>query len=368
MSQCRPRVLMLSVRADHGGGPEHLLQLTRALGRDCDVFIACPRELPYWPRFEAAVGSGRMLELPHRALTVAAVAAVIRLIRDQRIGIVHGHGRGAGIYARLAALITGRACMHTYHGLFYRDYPQPKRLIALTIEALLGRLTAATIAVSAGEAELARGWRLTAPSALVTIPNGVVIPPPPGGQRPSAPYPVVMMTRFNHQKRTDFIFPIMEELRRLGRLDDFRFVVLGDGGERPALLSRCRDQGWDRWLRMPGAVDDPAPHLDAAFAYLSTSRVEGLPLSLLEALAHGVPVVATDVVGNRDILAQGPVGFGYGLDDCAAAAGHLVALADDPELWRRTSESARAVAETTYSVGRMAAEVLTLYRRLARMD
>jgi glycosyltransferase involved in cell wall biosynthesis len=101
-----------------------------------------------------------------------------------------------------------------------------------------------------------------------------------------------------------------------------------------------------------------------AFCLLSTSRWEGLPLALLEAMAVGVPVVATDVVGNRDAVDPGKSGFLFDLARPVDAARHLLALSRSRDQWHAQSEAARARAESEFSETRMAERTLGMYREI----
>ncbi len=94
---------------------------------------------------------------------------------------------------------------------------------------------------------------------------------------------------------------------------------------------------------------------------ISTSRWEGLPLALLEAMAHGVPVIATDVDGNRDAVATDVNGVLFKLSEPAGAAAALSRLADDPEYWRKLSAAGRRRAEQEFSAQGMVDATFALY-------
>jgi glycosyltransferase involved in cell wall biosynthesis len=177
-----------------------------------------------------------------------------------------------------------------------------------------------------------------------------------------------MMTRYDHQKHAEFVLDIAESLRGQCALERFRFELLGTGPGAAMLATTIHIHGLERAVRMFGAVDDPERYLHGALAYLSTSRWEGLPLAVLEAMAHGVPVVATNVVGNRDAVINGTTGFLYDPRDPDAAAAALMALASQPELRSRTSAAARTKAVEWYSADRMSREIVACYRALLKQN
>lgn len=112
---------------------------------------------------------------------------------------------------------------------------------------------------------------------------------------------------------------------------------------------------------MQGAVSNPGDYLQTAFCYLSTSRWEGMPMAVLEAMAAGLPVVATDVVGNNDVVVHGKMGFLYDEHKADAAARHIIALADDADLWLRLSQASRTQTCERFGAERMAEETAALY-------
>ena len=140
----------------------------------------------------------------------------------------------------------------------------------------------------------------------------------------------------------------------MGRLDAFEFILLGDGPGRAEFEAGVASRGLGQWVKVIGAVANPAPISASAFCFVSTSRWEGLPLALLEAMARGVPVIASDVPGNQDAVTDHETGFLYDLGEPAVAAQRLVQLAHYPILWKQMVRAARQRAEGEFSVEAMA--------------
>ena len=359
------KVLMITGRADFGGGPEHVYQLAKAIGRSTEVYLACPREEPYWSRYESVVGPERMLEIPHRRVTPRAFSGLVRFIREQEIDIVHAHGRAAGIFARPAALLAGVRCFYTPHG--GTPIISPRTFFYAVVEFILSTITQGLIAVSGTEAQALKGL-CALRGRLAVIQNGVEIPPTLKSpeSRLSGPLKVVHVTRFVFQKNSGMLIDVMAALREKGALEGFEFVILGDGPGRAEFEAALAERGLADYVKLAGAVKNPGDYMGGAFCFLSTSRWEGLPLALLEAMARGVPSVATDVAGNKDAVTDRETGFLYELGDPTSAAQRLVELARQPALWKRMVRAARQKAEDQFSVQAMAEATLRLYTRANR--
>ena len=114
-----------------------------------------------------------------------------------------------------------------------------------------------------------------------------------------------------------------------------------------------------------GFIEEIANEFDNAHCYISTSKMEGLPLSVLSAMAYGLPVVASNVTGNIDIVKDNRNGYLFELDEPAAAAKALYLLYSDSDLFGVLSANARETVIENYNADRMADETLEQYRILS---
>ncbi|HEY8487907.1 MAG TPA: glycosyltransferase, partial [Thermaerobacter sp.] len=245
-------------------------------------------------------------------------------------------------------------------------------------ERLLSPLAAAVITVSAHDYREGLRHGLFDPRRAVVIPNGVADPrqakPGPGGGSPSSStLRIVMVARFEPPKDHATLLRAVALLDGHGHLVDGRgplghpnhdWVVelAGDGPALPEAVALARRMGIDHRVRFRGACPHGAGAFqDAAVAVLCTRR-EGLPLTVLEAMAAGVPVVATAVGGVPEAVRHGVTGFLVPPGDPAAVARYLATLLADPALRRRMGAAARARYEAHYTVDRMVAATLAVYR------
>jgi len=142
------------------------------------------------------------------------------------------------------------------------------------------------------------------------------------------------------------------------------FVIVGDGELRTSLEQRAVDLGLAGAVRFLGWRAD----IDRLYADIDvvvlTSRNEGSPVALIEAMAAGVPVVSTEVGGVADVVQHGATGLLAPMDDDAALARHVVTLLGDRDLGRRMGQRGRAIVAATYSADRLVSDIEALYEEL----
>ena len=145
---------------------------------------------------------------------------------------------------------------------------------------------------------------------------------------------------------------------------DAVLCMVGDGPDRERLEQLAHDLGIARSTYFVGYQEEVAGYYRLFDAFLLPSVNEGTPVSAIEALASGTPVVATRVGGVPDVVRDGIDGFLVEPGDTGAAANRLAELALDPDLRARLGESGRAYVRTRYSVDRLVDDIDRLYRSL----
>jgi glycosyltransferase involved in cell wall biosynthesis len=354
-------ILFISLRADFGGGPEHLWRLLKHLSPNIRASVACPDEYPYYDRYSRIVGERNMLCVPHRRFTPATFWRLLHFCRKQGVCALHSHGKGAGLYARLLSAASGLPCIHTFHGVHTTLYsPAQKMLYRLYERYCMGIFTSAAITVSEGEQRQILDEGLLPAAKLRLIPNGVDIPDRVAALPASPPYTIVQLSRCDYQKNSAFLVDILDALKERGRLRDFRCVLVGDGEEKTCVEALAREHGLESVLACVCATPEPQKYFAGALCYVSTSRWEGMPLAVLEAMAHGLPAVCSDVVGNRDAVIHGKTGFLYTEGDAAAAAAALIRLSDDPMLCKSMGDAAREHVRNKHDARKMAEATFAL--------
>ena len=203
------------------------------------------------------------------------------------------------------------------------------------------------------------------------IPNGVAIPQPPATTRrqllaelglPQQSRLIGLVGRLWPQKRVkDAIWAA--DLLKVIR-SDVHLLVIGDGPQRDRLLhfrDQCRIGDKVHFLGVRGDVPRLLPHFDVLW---STSGYEGQSNVILEAMAAGVPVVATDIPGTRELVSSGTTGYLVPVGDRAGFAKYADRLLNDAALAARVSAAARDRAEREFSIERMIERHVELYREI----
>ncbi len=362
------KILLITVRADFGGGPEHIYNLIKNLPEEIKFFIASPKDYPYWGKFSQILTNNLMIEIPHRKFSLNSLIHLIKFIRNENIDIIHSHGKGAGIYSRLLSLFTHKKCIHTFHGFHIDVYNNLQKRLYISLEKILSIFTTKIISVSKSEFEQLKKNNIAKRSKFVLIENGIKIPDETIKEETifNNKLNVLTITRFNYQKNTELLIPIIIYLKEKKELDNFHFYILGSGKEENQFISKIEKINLQNLITLVGFTEETQKYFLNTFCYISTSRWEGLSLALLEAMSFGIPIIATDVVGNRDIIIHNENGFLFSLDKPEEAGEYLIKLKNDLNLWKRFSINSRKLVQDRFKVQKMREETFNLYKQLLK--
>ncbi len=139
-----------------------------------------------------------------------------------------------------------------------------------------------------------------------------------------------------------------------------KLEIYGDGVLRADLQAQIKRLGLSNSIKLPGQTDDVARHLAAADVFILSSRSEGLPIALLEAMSAGLPCIATQVEGVDEVLTEGKHGLTVPVENPEALAQAILQLLRDPEARKRMGAAARVHVSKQYTVDRMCGQYLEL--------
>ena len=385
-AQPRVRVLRIISRMNVGGPALHALLLNERLDPS---------------RYESRLAAGQVGEAegdylalhgadPERFVSIPALGreveggrdwtafwALVRLMRSFRPHVVHTHTAKAGAVGRTAALLAWPrrpVVVHTFHGHVLRGYfGTGGTLVFRAIETLLARASDRLIAVSPEVRDELVALHVAPRERFSVVRLGIELEPrvrfdgdPAEVRRrhgiPEGKFVVGWFGRMTAVKRTDDLLTMLAGVRERGV--DALLLLVGDGDDRERLEQRAHDLGLARSCLFLGYQEDVAPWYAICDAVVLTSASEGTPVTIIEALAAGRPVVATKVGGVPDVVDEGETGFLVRPHDTHALAERLEILAGDPVRRRAMGDLGRARMLERYAVERLVEDVDALYREL----
>lgn len=384
MPEARIRVVRIIARLNIGGPAIHATLLHERLNRQ---------------RFQSTLvtgteeaGEGNYLELHGRTADVEIIPDLgreIRPLRDvqtlwrlvalmRRIKphVVHTHTAKAGAVGRAAAILAGvPIVVHTYHGHVLRGYFSPAKTgVYRAIERGLARRTDRLLAVTTRVRDELVALGVGQAAQYRAVPLGFDLAPLLVAERRrgelraelglgDAPL-IGIVARLAPIKAHEVFLSAAATVRQ--QVPAARFLIVGDGELRALLEQQTAALGLTDAVRFLGWRAD----IDRLYADIDvvalTSRNEGSPVALIEAMASGVPVVSTDVGGVADVVEHGVSGLLAPMDDAAGIAGHILTLLADPGMRHAMGVRGRTKVAATYDAARLVTDIEALYEDLVR--
>jgi glycosyltransferase involved in cell wall biosynthesis len=379
------RVARVIARLNIGGPAQHVTLLTAGLDRVRFVTtlitgVVGEREGDFT---EAARARGvEPVVIPElgRAIRptrdLVALCKLVRLFRRLRPDIVHTHTAKAGALGRLAARVAGvPVTVHTFHGHVLEGYFSPAATRAfLAIERWLARGTDRLVTVSPRLRAQLLAMGIGRPDQVEVVPLGLDLGRFRRGLGASAPAlraslglapgtPLLgSVGRLVPIKDHPTLFRAVAQLESDG--EAAHLVVVGDGEDRPALAQLAQALGVSARVHFLGWRADLETILNELDVVICSSRNEGTPVALIEAMAAGVAVLSTEVGGVADLVTHGETGWLVPPGDPSAMAGAIRHLLAEPSLRARLAAAGRRVALDRHDVTRLIARIERLYTGL----
>ena len=283
------------------------------------------------------------------------VRTLARMLRDEQINVVHTHNTYAHFIGSAAAKLAGiRAVINTQHGRGCGDHWKDRLLFRIA-----NRFAFRIVGVSEDATRLCRLQDTKSASKMCCIWNGIDV----GRFAFAGPIdqPVaVSVARLSPEK--DFPTLLQAVPLVLQRVPDFRLRIVGEGSERPRMEQLIRELRIENHVTLVGASDDVPGELRRAGFYVASSRKEGVSLTLLEAMAIGLPVVTTDVGGNPEVVEDGITGRLVPSGNPQELATAIVRMCDEQSNWQSMGRAGRRRVEANFDITRMIEAYENLYR------
>ncbi len=355
------RILYVITRSELGGAQAVVLTYLQALETYASLALATGEE--GFLADEARALGVPVFVLPALVAPIAprldcrALCGLYKLIREYQPDLVHAHSSKAGLLARLAARMAGVPSVFTAHGFAFTGNARLlRKAIAIPSEWLGARLGDSLIAVSDYDRALGARYRILPKGQINVVHNGL-----PDGSflaRPAegATVNILMVARFAPPKDH------LSVLRALaGMHNDFKLWFVGEGLTVPQVRTEVLRLGFGDRVVFLGARNEVPELLSKAHIFVLASDYEGLPISILEAMRAGLPVVASDVGGVPECVHHDQTGFLVPRSDVNRLRESLGRLIASPILRERMGQAGRKLFQQQFTAPRMIRETLSIY-------
>jgi glycosyltransferase involved in cell wall biosynthesis len=353
------RILQLKTSAVRGGAETLVWEFTRgATARGHDVLTVFSEAGWLSDAFAEAGLPARMLPLSSAA-GAARVPTLVRLIRKWRPDVVLCHGARVNLFGAMAARLAGTPSVSVEHNVdgWREAKPGLNRL-----DRICAGWNTHRIAVSRAVGAMLRERRIMPEGKVTVIPNAVDVG---AGERLRVPreearrrfglaeddFVLVTVARLSSQKGHVFLLDALRTL--VPEFPNLRLLCLGDGELRAELAAKTHAAGLDAHVCFAGALPGVVGLLPAYDLFVLPSLWEGMPLALIEALAAGLPVLATAVAGTPEVVTSEHTGLLVPPGDAGALAEGIRRLLRDPDLRARLATAGQAHARREFHIDTM---------------
>lgn len=366
------RVLQVIPQLSSGGAERFLLTLMRTLDPAvCSAKLCVLGSINRFPERAEFVEKTKFLHYGGSNRDIAGLWRCVRrvrqMIRAWRADIVHSHLWPA---ARVAALaVRGTGARHVVHIQDTRPWVAARdvrsQLTRFVTRRVLRGSRPEYVAVSRAARTFNCGPLGITSDEVAVIPNAVdtgEFYPAESGRRTSGRLRIGVAARLSEEKGHIHLLKAFQTI--VEREIDAELLLAGEGGLRESLEALSRELGLSERVQFLGLVRDMSEFLRSIdISVLPSVEAEGLPLTILEAMATGLPVLATDVAGAGEVIEAEVNGLIVPPRDAAALAGSLQRLTQEADLRRKLGRAAAATAREQYSFDAIARQVEVVYRR-----
>jgi glycosyltransferase involved in cell wall biosynthesis len=362
------RIAIVIGSLGRGGSERQIVKLVRAAHPNyARVLVICLGEEGVLANEVRAVGA-RVVALGFNGVRMSSIGPLLRLLRvlrRERPDVVYAFLFWGYSLAVPASRLVTPSSVRVAARRSLPEYDRPAHSLLLPLRALADRFADAVVANSDAVGE---GWVDANPalaSKMRVIANGIEVAPEvrvrrvSGRECPTVICVANLIAYKGHQTLLEAAAVVARRTR------EWSLLLVGDGPERAAIEREIERLRLGDLVTVLGYRDDVDELLDEADLAVLPSYTEGLPNAVLEAMAHGLPVVATDVGGTASLV-ETDVGIVVPARDHTALAEALRAMLGNPERRRRAGRKGRALVDARYGVARMRDETLALFRELTR--
>jgi glycosyltransferase involved in cell wall biosynthesis len=356
-----------------GGLQQVIVNICRSINRDLfNVSVLCLRDLgEFTPEVENLGINVFFLPQKEKGTDYLSFLNVAKILRQKKVDVIHTHNTQPFVDGTIGALLSGRKIriIHTDHA---RDFPDKKRY--MFAEWLMSHFAYKVVGVSDHTTRNLMTYEKISSKKLITIPNGidgskynVTINKSEKrkqlGIRETGPV-IGLGVRLSEQKGITYLIHAMPSI--IERFPDISLIIAGKGELEDQLKNEAKELGVNRNVFFVGPRLDMPELLNLFDIYVLPSLWEGLPMVILEAMAAGCPVLATDVGGNSTAIQNGYNGSLVMAKDPSVLTEEIIKLLSDEDIRKKYSGNAKEIFLQKYHSNVMTREYEQLYQGKGR--
>lgn len=362
----KKKIIHVTVRADYGGAPNYINTMINNTSQKFDIYLACPKDEPYYNIWKENKRVKGICILPHRKFSVTHFISLVKFVKKNKIQLFQANGKGAGSYRFIKLFYNKLKVLYAYRGFHIYTYSPFKLKLYCTYERLMTLFTDKVINVSIGEQTQCIKHKVLTPTLSAQIYNGIT----PLKRKENTVlkekyknnFVIATLSRFDVQKNMQLMYKIAYNLKEYTNI---KFIWIGDGEDKPILEAKAKKDNLKN-IDFVGFKnhDEIAELFTITNLYLTTARWEGLPFALVEASSIGLPIVATDVVGNNEVCLNKQNGILYPSENATKGTEAILTLYNDQKLLKEYSKNSLSIFNNLFTVQQMVGNHEKLYEQI----
>jgi len=349
-----------------GGAQKHVIDLcTRLHSQNNEVTVLTGSEGILTSQLESAGIPCEVLNHLKRPISpiqdIQFYRELKKRLKELAPDIVAAHSSKAGIVSRLVCNSLGIPNTFTVHGWSFADgVPYLRRRMFIGIEKIVGKFSDQLITVSEADRELGLKYGIVSPDKITTVHNGVLpanIAISPKKLAEDVPLKMVMVARFQAQKDHATLVKSLASLKHL----NWQLTFLGDGDKEEEIKMLVEKNDLSEKISFEGSVNNVYDYLEQSNLFLLITNWEGFPLTILEGMAHALPVIASDVGGVKEAIQEGQNGFTVPRGDIQKLKEKIQLLCEDKNLYEQMSEKSFVMYNENYTLQKMCEKIFKIY-------
>lgn len=361
------RLLLVSTNADYSGAPLHVLDLGLALAsRGNEVAFVFGSDGPVEKELDSlgfrTTIIKRMRSIFSPIQDISAYLQLVVSVKEHKPDLLHAHSSKAGMLARLVGYALKIPVVFTVHGWgFGPGRGLIQNFLVMAVERVLIPKTNRYIAVSDYDRQQGLTLLGLSPEKIVTVHNRGRFAVSPSELRPLAAN-VIMVARNSNQKDYSTF------ANALANAEFDRALFVGEGTNEAAFMSDVTKASHTASAKVQfvGKTDAVSQLLEESSIFVLSTRYEGLPLSIIEAMSKGLPIIATDVGGVSELVQHGNNGFLFEVGDVSALTKFISLLSTDAVLRRKMGNASQRIYEEKFAGNTMLDSTLAAYDAVLR--